>query len=115
VDGETALSMNSIARRGNSGVLIRQSHAVADNYCVVAEVHLDSGDECREHPSQQRNVEVDLDRSDVIVAIMRIRMRLFRCCIWFCQDPLVLPHTIDFCRPASCLTRAESTFTPSRQ
>jgi hypothetical protein len=45
VDGETALSMNSIARRGNSGVLIRQSHAVADNYCVVTEVHLVSGDE----------------------------------------------------------------------
>ncbi len=40
---------------------------------------------------------------------------------WMClqdltrQDPGVLPHSIEFCRPASCLTRAESTFTPSSQ
>ncbi len=31
------------------------------------------------------------------------------------QNPGALRHSIEFCRHASCLTRAESTFTPSRQ
>ncbi len=40
---------------------------------------------------------------------------------WMClqdltrQDPGVRPHSIEFCRHASCLIRAESTFTSSSQ
>ncbi len=44
MDGESALLMKSNASRGNSGVLIRQSPAVADNY-IVSAVHLVSEDE----------------------------------------------------------------------
>jgi hypothetical protein len=36
IDGESALLMKSNASCGNSGVLIRQSPAVADNYYIVS-------------------------------------------------------------------------------